>query len=341
MRLLVVSLLALAVGQTSAALPQFSWDTVPVFFHSSNESGPYSQESISVIAKHQMVTVEKWQSYDIKTIDDEDAMVEFMKAVKAANPKVATYFYMNSWKDRPEMTRMARQFSEHPDWALRDVDGNPVKNTQGYYVFDQSQAEVQQWWQNICLNATKYANGDGCYCDCSQHTQEYFKGVSPDKLKAWGQGLLNLTRDVQAALGSDRLLIGKEADQPYVNSAQIEFFKANNDSINELIEGAKNGKVMQAHVPIEVSCRGDLTDYLSAFLVAAGKYSYYGCGNWTTSGNDTTALFWHPEYDKPLGAPLALATYEGGQWKRQFASGTVAIFDTATNKGVINWGNQL
>lgn len=293
-----------------------------------------------MIAKYQMVTIEKWQSYDIKIIDDEDAMVEFMKAVKAANPKVTTYFYMNSWKDRPEMTRMARQFSEHPDWALRDVEGNPVKNNQGFYVFDMSQVTVQQWWQNTCLNATKFANGDGCYCDSSQHVNESFKGVSPDKLKAWGQGLLNLTRDVQNALGNDKLLIGKVPGQPYVKSVQIEFFVADNDSINALMVGVQNGEVVQAHVPVNVPCRGDLTSYIAAFLVAAGKYSYFGCGNWNTVGNDTTAFYWHPEYDKPLGAPLGTATYAGGVWKRQFASGTMVTFDTSTNKGTVDWGKE-
>ena len=63
-----------------------------------------------------MVTIEKWQSFDVNTTDDEDAMVAVMKAVKSINPKTATYFYMNSFKDRPEMTRMARQLSEHPSW---------------------------------------------------------------------------------------------------------------------------------------------------------------------------------------------------------------------------------
>ena len=109
---------------SSAKLPEFSWDTLPVFFHSSNTSGLYSQQALKIIAKFSMVTIEKWQSFDVKNIDDEDDMVAVMKAVKEVNPNVATYFYMNSFKDRPEMTRMARQFDEHPDWALRDVNGS-------------------------------------------------------------------------------------------------------------------------------------------------------------------------------------------------------------------------
>ncbi len=43
-------------------------------------------------------------------------MVLAMKAIKAVNPKVSTYFYMNSFKDCPEMTRMTRELDQHPDY---------------------------------------------------------------------------------------------------------------------------------------------------------------------------------------------------------------------------------
>ena len=49
---------------------------------------------------------------DVTTSDDEDEMVMAMKAVKAVNPSVATYFYMNSFKDHPEMTRMSTAGTE-------------------------------------------------------------------------------------------------------------------------------------------------------------------------------------------------------------------------------------
>ena len=140
--LLLFSAIVLPVSR--AALPVFSWDTLPVFFHSSNASGMYTKEAMRVIAKYPMVTIEKWQSYDVKEIDDEDAMAIFMKSVKEINPKVATYFYMNSFKDRPEMTRMARQFMQNPDYQLKDDQGFLVKNSQGFYAFDLPKVEVRK-----------------------------------------------------------------------------------------------------------------------------------------------------------------------------------------------------
>ena len=90
---------ALLFGSAKAALPQFSWDTLPVFSHSSNSTGQYSDDALKVIAKFQMATIEKWMGYDVKDVDDEDEMVLAMKAIKAVNPKISTYFYMNSHKD--------------------------------------------------------------------------------------------------------------------------------------------------------------------------------------------------------------------------------------------------
>lgn len=54
----------LAVGiaaLTTAAWPRFSWDTVPVFYHSCNFSGPFSDHAIEIMAKFPMVTIEKGQ----------------------------------------------------------------------------------------------------------------------------------------------------------------------------------------------------------------------------------------------------------------------------------------
>ena len=213
-----------------------------------------------------MATIERGMGRQVTDVDDEDEMVLAMKAIKAVNPKISTYFYMNSHKDRPEMTRMAREFNQHPDYALRDDSGVKVKNNQGLYVFDVSKFEVRKWWLNICLNATKYANGDGCFCDSSQRVNATFiPHLSASKEEAWNEGLINLTREVQEALGDNNLLIGKIANQSYVKAAQIEFFEASNSSIQSLLLGVSVGQVMQAHVPINVSCTSDLTDYIAAF----------------------------------------------------------------------------
>ena len=97
---------------------------------------------------------------------------------------------------------------------------------------------------------------------------------------------------------------------------------------------------MQAHVPVNVLCSGDLTDYIAAFLIGAGEYSYFGCGDWYAEGDNTKPLTWRPEYDKPLGAPKGPVQYRSNAgiiWTRSFASGTEVTFDTKRKKGTITW----
>jgi hypothetical protein len=75
---------------------------------------------------------------------------------------------------------------------------------------------------------------------------------------------------------------------------------------------------------------------LAAFLVGMGRYSYYVCGSWENyPANSST---WNPVYDLPLGEPIGNATLGAdGVWRREFASGTTATFDTHTETGEVSW----
>ena len=298
-------------------------------------------EALQVIAKYSMVTFAKQQGRRVKGVDDEDAIAVAMKQIKAINPNTTTFCYMHSHKDYQVLSRMYREASEHPEWLLQDSQGTLVKGSHGNYVFDMSKTVVRKWWLDTCLNTTKYTTGDGCYCDQSNYTTKapYFKPqISNEKKKEWIEGIQNLTREVQTALGDDKLLIGKGPDQPYVKAVQLDRFRANNDSINALMVGVQHGKIMQAHALIGTDCTGDITNYMAAFLIGAGKYSYFGCGEWYLDGNNTEPLTWREEYDKPLGEPER-PVYASGLWTRMFSKGAIVKFDTSSNTGEITWGS--
>ena len=113
--LLFSVLLSLAIStRIQAALPHFSWDTLPVFFHSSNGSGLYTQDAIHAISRYSMVTVAQGQGRLVKTVDDEDAMVTFLRAVKKANPNTATYYYTTSTLSGMSWTLVAQHVSLRP-----------------------------------------------------------------------------------------------------------------------------------------------------------------------------------------------------------------------------------
>ena len=66
-------------------MPQFSWDTTNVFFHSANSTGQYNDDALKVIAIFQMATIDKWMEYYTKNVDNVDEMVIAMKVIKAVN----------------------------------------------------------------------------------------------------------------------------------------------------------------------------------------------------------------------------------------------------------------
>merc|ERR1712150_271876 len=75
---------------------------------------------------------------------------------------------------------------------------------------------------------------------------------------------------------------------------------------------------------------------IAAFLIAAGRHSYYMCGGWKAG-----RVEWYAEYDLPLGEPLGNATLDAdGVYHRSFAKGTVAVFDTKSNTGTIAWAGR-
>jgi hypothetical protein len=67
---------------------------------------------------------------------------------------------------------------------------------------------------------------------------------------------------------------------------------------------------------------------------------YFGAGAWTCDHTSREGVKWLPEYDMPLGAPLAAATLDAstGIYRRQFAFGTNVSYDSKLDTGSIEWG---
>jgi hypothetical protein len=82
-----------------------------------------------------------------------------------------------------------------------------------------------------------------------------------------------------------------------------------------------------------------MLDSLAAFLIGAGKNSYYGTGSWIIADLSDVQNRWCPNmFERPLGPPLANATKDAsGVYHRNFSSGTYVSFDTNANKGQIHW----
>ena len=180
--------------------PRFSFDTMPVFFHSSNASGPINEEAIRLMARFPMVvralvhipratpapavsreracraqTVEKFQGPCGNSVsaspacDQEAQIIEPLRAVKAIDPNISTVFYYNSVLDFPQYKLHARMLAD-PSLMLRDKDGNIVRmsaptQVPGHTtdVFDFSNPRARALFIEECVNATRSGFVDGCF----------------------------------------------------------------------------------------------------------------------------------------------------------------------------------
>jgi hypothetical protein len=343
-------------GIVSAAVsppapPRFSWDTVPVFYHSCNYSGPYSDAALQVVAKFPMVTIEKGQQVFDGAPFAEDAIVGTLKRVKALNPNISTIFYYNSVLDWP-FYRLHEKFIRHPDWAVPSGknDGKPClmngdstfPNHTNMLVFDFSKEEVRNFWASECINMTKTGYVDGCFSDravgepaCHFNSQEH--------KQAYQKGHVLVHQELQKAIGNGPLVANHAYSMPNVSAVHIESFKADEQSIKQLNDSAALGKLVQAHAGYgedgsDDHCN-DVEQSLAAFLIGARDNCFYGCSRHWDVDSDPISGVWHAEYDKPLGEPLGFASKKGDVWTRSFKSGTVVTFDTATNNGHIAWAN--
>ncbi|XP_065830203.1 uncharacterized protein [Oscarella lobularis] len=336
--------IVLVVSAVAAKMPIFSWDTVPVYSHLCNKTGPFNDAAIQVLARFPLVTIEKGQEANVSDCCAEDKILAAAKQIKAVNSSVQVIFYYNSVLDWNQY-RLHAEFLKHPELWLRNASGDPVRipgdhsfkqPKDGMLVFDFSKQAGRDFWASDCINATKTGYIDGCFADRSG--EESFRGttLSPETAKAYAKGHDQVLQDLQKSLG-DNVLVANNYLLPGVSSTMIEGFQSKEASILQLQKAVSEKKLVEAHAGYHDSCK-NITNSLAAFLIGAGEYSYYGCSSgWYVDETHMDWITWHPEYDKPLGKPTGPATKEGDVYTRHFASGTVAMFDTKTNTGTINW----
>jgi len=125
---MITALAALGIFSATcvyAVGPPFSWDTVPVYSHMCNKSGPFDAGTVQQLARFPIVTVEKGQA-----VDDEgwaeDKIVAALKQVREVNPKVHTVMYLNSvlsW----EQYHLSTVIASDPKYQLLNSSGLPVR----------------------------------------------------------------------------------------------------------------------------------------------------------------------------------------------------------------------
>lgn len=373
-----MSIICLFITNVAATkLPAtFNWSTLPVAFHSSKSTGRWNQTEIDQLSRYAMVTVEKYHNiesfvpastlahdyfdpdglYACQNGTDlsrcgccvEDEIVAALSDLKEANPNITRIAYLNSNIAYP-WYRAAIPFAQHPEWWLRDEQGNPMHwkkpgdgvavSNYTWMIWDHSQPQVQELWQEACLNLTQTGVVDACFVDGCEITPQ---GLAPGKAEALGAGKAKMLKDLQEKVPGP-LICGSDGKfLPGMAGTMAEGFgktgRLAQREIPLLMKAAEAGVVFQAHGFKVCEHGGDpyhpeVQTELAAFLIGMGKYAYYLCSSW----EDYSPSLWYSVYDMPLGEPLSKAILVDGVWHRQFKSGTNVSFDTRANSGNISW----
>jgi hypothetical protein len=86
---------AVLLGVCTAAPPTFSWETLPLFIHCSNKSGPLNSAVVSAMASSSFAVIEKYQCLqcDPAFTGGEDKVIAAATAIRQVNPNASIFLY--------------------------------------------------------------------------------------------------------------------------------------------------------------------------------------------------------------------------------------------------------
>lgn len=207
--LLVAILFGVHMNAQDKKMPEFSWDTMPLYMHL-RKAKAFTKEEIKFIAKHPLITFEK--TTGSKTYGaTEKGTIKAAQEVKKVNPEAKILYYKNVVINWPGYQEDEDFLKKHPEAILVDENGKkalmPNKKT-GF--FDISQAKVRSYWLD---HVTKMANNpaiDGLFMDANIKVlvPGFFNmRVGKEKQKAVETGYLSMMQELDNRLGKDNLLI--------------------------------------------------------------------------------------------------------------------------------------
>jgi hypothetical protein len=275
--LAVLCVASFATAQASNhIMPPFSWQTLPVAFHSSSSHSRFSAAQIKEIARYHMVTLEKYSNiaavvppstlsrpyvqglYECQNGTDlsrcgccaEDEIVETARLIKAANSKVMIVAYMHSQISYP-WYRESRKMVANSSWWLTDAaHAGPTGST--WKNFDLTIAAAADHWKQTALNLTSTGVIDTVFADgCTNKV----KGVTPARTAQLYAAKVGMLQSLQSQIPGP-IICGSDGEfMPGVGAVQAEGWGVASHKkshfatieIPTLMKAVSAGVVYQAH----------------------------------------------------------------------------------------------
>jgi hypothetical protein len=363
-----------ARGNRPARALRFSWDTLPVFAHGSNSTGPVNKGAIELLARFSVVTIEKFQGECANSgspgpqCQQEAAITDVLQRVRMINPDVTTLFYYNSVINFKQYAWDGDGFPQAQ--LLRNSSGDliTVEHNGPVSVFDFGQAAARAEFIAECANATNSGWVDGCFVDrvmdgspccidavgtAATSGAGGWKCAEPSspltaaQCLAYDQGHMDVVSNLTAAIAPGPIIANHAfttATDLYpdlnITGSMTESLPADESGISMLQWHAERGLAIEAHVGDCEPPGPGRTTVLAHFLIGAGRLAYFGCGAWSSS-SDSWDDRWFEEFSRPLGPPVADAVKDNstGVWTRSFdgVHGRTNVSWSASTGGSIQW----
>lgn len=198
-----------AQKQDSKKLPEFSWDTMPLYMHVRKDDA-FTKDEIKYISKYPLVTFEK--TTGSKTFGStEKGTIEAAKEVKKLNPKTKIIYYKNvviNWSTYAEDEAFLKK---NPDALLVNDKGQKVfmpNGKTGY--FDLTKDYVRSYWLDHVKKETDSPYIDGVFLDANIKVlvPGFFNSkVGAKKQKELEAGYFKMMADLKAGVGKDNILL--------------------------------------------------------------------------------------------------------------------------------------
>lgn len=338
--------------------------------HVGKSEGDFTPAELDFLAEHfNLLCFEKGQAVKTRGCTEE-GIYEAARQIKCRNPAARVLFYWNAFINYP-LYRALERF--RPEWTLKDLNGEEVRNPGGFPRPDLSLPEVREWWSDVAAEAVRSAPLDGIFADALPQvlTPALPRRIGEAKARAVIAGLQEMLLLTRRKMGADKLVLanGLRAtdyrqilDWSGVTGVMIEHFghfgsaskeamKADLDSLSlaeargkfAVLKGwpgfswLDTEKMKRPREELLREARANLIFPLACFLVGARAGSWF-CYSWGYR-EDHGTLDAFAEFSKPLGPPRGDARWDGYGAEREFAYASVRV-DLATRQARIEWAGS-
>lgn len=357
-------------------MPDFSWDTVPLYVHIRKDTA-YTDEEIRYLAGFPLITFEKANGHkDSGSI--EAGTLKAARAVKKINPDTKILYYRNVIVHYGGYSAN-ESLKKVPEAFLVDRKGNDKLIRNRIEAYDLSNESLRDWWIDSAEVVCSDPSIDGIFLDGVVKIVEpvFLKNViSPEKKAAELSGYVTMMEDTRQMLGPNKLMLAnilrarfpdsglsymdtldgsyiegfegavKMSRKDYVAKGMEAFQKAAREgniiaytcSIGRNLQDADEAPRAAGETGASVKWNAEsrFNYQLALFLICAEKYSYFDLKDSYDAKRSKTWMTRPADYEQPLGPPLGPAVKTGYTYTREYTHASVSL-DIENETGEVVW----